>query len=178
MPYVPPPVVQSGGTPGKASNTAQVTMSGTVTPTVSITYTIPAGSAVAGTTYEIYASGTIDNTATSPTFIFSLRLAGVVIATVTIASITAASTLKAFSALGYLTFRTVGGTGTVVGSLAILNEAAGTIIGAVNIDSPVVSGTTVNTAVGLALDLESHLGAATAGNIVRTELAEVALVKA
>jgi len=177
MPYVPPPAVASGGSPGKAAIVAQVLMSGTITPTVMATYAIPANTSVVGTTYQIVAMGTIDNTATSPTFNFVLRLAGTTLATVTIASITAAATLKSFTIIGRVTFRTVGATGTVVGSLAVLNEAAGTIIGAVNIDAPALT-KAANTTVGLAFDGASFLGAATAGNIVRTEVAVIELVKA
>ena len=175
MAYVPPPAVASS--PGKTAITAQVLMSGTITPTVMGTYTIPANSAVVGTTYQITAMGTIDNTATSPTFNFVLRLAGTTLATVTIASITAAATLKSFTIIGLLTFRTTGATGAVVGTLSVLNEAAGTIIGAVNIDAPALT-KAANTTVGLAFDGASFLGAATAGNVVRTELAIVELTKA
>ena len=175
MPYVPPPAA-AGGSPGKTSIVAQSVMSGTITPTAMGTYTIPANTAIAGTSYQIMASGTIDNTAASPTFNFALRLAGTTIATVIIASITAASTVKSFTIIGLLTFRTIGSTGTVVGSLAVLNEAAGTIVGAVNIDSPALT-KAANTTVGLALDSVSFLGAATAGNIVRTEVAVIELVK-
>ena len=176
MPYVAP-VAVAGGSPGKASLTAQSVMSGTVTPTVMLSYTIPANSAVVGTTYVIQSSGTIDNTAASPTFNFVLRLAGTTIATVVIASITAAATLKSFSIIGILTFRTTGATGTVAGSLAVLNEAAGTIVGAVNVDAPALT-KAANTTVGLAFDGAAFLGAATAGNIVRTEVAVIELVKA
>ena len=172
MPYVPPPV-----SPGKTALVAQSLMSGTVTPTAMGSVTIPANSAVVGTTYQVVAMGTIDNTATSPTFNFVLRLAGTTLATVTIASITAAATLKSFTIIGVLTFRTIGATGSVVGTLAVLNEAAGTIIGAVNIDAPAAT-KAANTTVGLVFDGASFLGAATAGNIVRTETAVIELVKA
>ena len=174
MPYSPPP---PSGSDGKVSLTTQVVMSGTVTPTPMASYTIPANSAVVGTTYRLMAMGTIDNSAASPTFGFILRLAGTTLATVTIASITAAATLKSFTIIGLLTFRTIGATGSVVGSLAVLNEAAGTIIGAVNIDAPAAT-KAANTTVGLALDAASFLWAATAGNVVRTEVSVIELVKA
>lgn len=171
---VPAPGYRTPG--GVSALTAQVASTIVATPQVIIAYVIPANTAAVGTTYRVNVTGTGDNTAASPTFTFGVRLGGTTIATAVIPSITAAGTGKAFTVEALLTFRSVGATGTAVAAVAALNELATAFTGAVNIDSPAAAAT-VNTTAGLTLDLVFTLGAATAGNLIRAELATVELVR-
>lgn len=138
-------------------------------------YVIPANSIAVGTTYRLKITGTGDNTAASPTFAFSVRIGAALIATAIIPSITAGGAGKAFTVEALLTFRTIGAAGTVVGSVAALNELATAFTGAVNIDSPVA--VAANTTTALTIDLAFTLGTATAGNLIRAEMGTVELVR-
>jgi hypothetical protein len=165
------------GLGGVASITAQVSVSAVTTVTPIVSYAIPANMLTAGSNFAIVATGTVDNAAASPTFNWSVRLGGVVIATIAIASVTTATTAKAWRAEGLMTCRVAGTSGKIVGSLAVVNEIASTFTGAVNLDSPVVNAGVFNTTLAQTLDLTMNMGAAAAGNIMRAEIATVELVR-
>lgn len=165
-------------TPGGVSSLAsQVSVSAVATTTTIINYLVPINTLAVGTTYRLFASGTVDNAAASPTFNWSLRVGGVSIATAQIPSVTAATSAKAWTVEGLLTLRVVGASGKIVGSIQLLNEIAATFTAAVNIDSPIVNAGTFNTTTALSLDLVMFMGAAAAGNIMRAETGSIELVR-
>ena len=172
---IPGPSYRTPG--GVNALTTQASVSAVVTVTNVINYVIPASTPAVGTTYGVRSSGTVDNSAASPTFNWSLRLGGTSIATVQVPSVTTATTAKAWRLDALLTFRVVGTSGKVVGSISLVNEIAATFTAAVNIDSSIVNAAVFNTTLAQTLDVVMFMGTAVAGNVMRAETATVELIR-
>jgi len=172
---IPGPSYRTPG--GVNAITSQAAVSAVATVTNAVSYIIPANTLAAGSSYRIAASGTVDNSAASPTFNWVLRLGGVTLATVSVPSVTTAGTGKAWKAEALLTCRLAGASGKVVGSIQVTNEIATTFTAAVNIDSPIVNAGTFNTTLAQQIDMAMFMGTAVAANVMRAEVALVELVR-
>jgi hypothetical protein len=114
----------AGGAPGVASRTASVAIANTETQVIG--YTVPAGSAIAGTTYRLFCAGVFTSGATSGVVsvvrvrIGATTLTGAIPTSISPgAGINQAAAPFTFEAL--VTFRTVGAGGTIIGTITFLS---------------------------------------------------------
>lgn len=150
------------------SITSETSFSNTNAESTLATYTVPAASLAANTTYRIVAGGNTDNIATSGSFTWKLKLGSVTLASMLSSSNASSKSASPWNILGHFTCRTTGATGTVAGS------AMGRFSGptAINDTDTLASGT-VDTTGTLALTLTITMATANASNVTRIETFDV-----
>lgn len=164
-------------TVGVTSLISQVVVSGALTDTPILAYTVPGSTPVQGTQYRFTAYGNTDNTAAANTFNFWLKNgAGTKIATLTYTTTTSALTVQPWRVELLLTYRLSGTGGTVIVAANSMSKAATFATGAFQMLDQTAT-TAQNTTVPHAWTLGMNWTAATSGNILRADHAAIELVK-
>jgi hypothetical protein len=156
---------------GLTANTAQVNLNTSTTETSVITFTLPTGSLVAGSTFRLKVRGTVQVQATSGTLTFRPYLgANVSTETFQMASQGTAAGPVAFNLEVDITVRTVGASGTYVANGFGRIEFATAVILTTTIATTAVVDTTAATPV---VKLTAQWATSSATNILKVETATV-----
>jgi len=153
--------------------TSEVSLSNSLTETALFTFTVPANTAQAGTTYRIKVTGNSDNIATSGALTFRLRVGGVSGASLAGFGLTAQSSAKTsqyYSAEYTVTFRANGTSGSVIGGGLLQAMFSGQTVSVGAIPQ------NVNTTIDQPLVFTVQWATADPGNIVRLETATCELI--
>jgi len=141
----------------------------TAGPVTHVTYTIPANSAVVGTTYHYVIWGNFDNGTTQITYTVQSMLAGNQFSNITFTSLTSAQTNKEWRAEGTVTIRTTGVSGTGFGEGTVSVNGATVINTApIQINNSGATGLTFNSTTAQTLLVQLWMSVVTGSPHIRS----------